>query len=46
MPKSNAKLSRKYKERYEVLKINYEDVCWKNIKFVGINNDYSIVERK
>ena len=46
MSKSNVKLSRKYKESYEVLKNKYEDACQKNIKLVKINNLYGIVERK
>ena len=46
MPKSNAKLNRKYKESYEVLKKNYEDVCQKNNKFVEVNNSYGLTERK
>ena len=46
MPKSNAKLARKYKERYEVLKNSYDNVCRKNIKFDKINNDYGLAERK
>ena len=46
MSKSNAKLSRKYEESYDVLKRNYEDVCRKNIKFVEVNNLYEIAERK
>ena len=31
MPKSNVKLTKKYKENFEVLKKNYEVVCQKNI---------------
>ena len=46
MLKSNAKLARKYKEKYEVLKNNYENICRKNIKFDEINNLYGLVERK
>jgi len=46
MPKSNAKLSKKYKEHFEVLKKNYEDVCRKNVKFIEINNSYGLAEGK
>src|ERR1044071_7486094 len=46
MPKSNAKLSKKYKESFEVLKKNYEVVCQKNAKFVEVNNLFGLVERK
>src|ERR1044072_4986242 len=46
MPKSNAKLSKKYKEQFEVLRKNYKDVCQKNVKFVKINNWYGLAEVK
>ena len=46
MPKSNAKLFKKYKESFEVLKKNYEVVCQKNAKFVEVNNLFGLAERR
>ena len=46
MPKSNAKLSKKYKEKFDVLKKNYDDVCRKNAKFVEVNKLFYLTEQK
>ena len=46
MPKSNAKLAKKYKESYEVLKKDYETVYQKNLKHVEINGLYHLAEQK
>src|ERR1044072_5804392 len=46
MPKSNAKLARKYKESYEVLKNKYDDIRQKNLKFVETNDLYHLAEQK
>src|ERR1044072_7065504 len=46
MPKSNSKVKRKYVEKFNVLKKNYDDVCQKNAKFIKVNNDYHLAEQK
>src|ERR1043165_9354750 len=53
MPKSNAKLARKYKEKYkvlwksdEVLKKSHEEIYKKNLKHVETNGLYHLTEQK
>ena len=46
MPKSNSKVKRKYIEKFEALKKNYEDVCQKNVKFVEVNKLFYQTEQK
>ena len=46
MPKSNSKVKRKYIEKFEALKKNYEDICQKNTKFVEVNKLFYLREQK
>src|ERR1044072_5087457 len=53
MPKSNAKLASKYKEKYEVLwksheilKKSHEEIYKKNLKHVETNGLYHLAEQK
>ena len=40
MPKTNACVARKYKEKYEELKRNYDNVCQKNVKHMKVNKRF------
>src|ERR1043165_6618807 len=53
MPKSNAKLARKYKENYEVLwksheilKKSHEEIYKKNLKHIETNGLFHLAEQK
>ena len=46
MPKSNSKVKKKYVEKFDALKKNYDDVCRKNAKFVVINESYYLKEQQ
>ena len=53
MPKSNAKLARKYKEKYEVLwkshevlKKSHEEIYKKNLKHIETNGLFHLAEQK
>ena len=46
MPKSKAKLKRKYEERFATLKKDYDIVCQKNLKHIEVNDLYHLAEQK
>ena len=46
MPKSNSKVKRKYVEKFDVLKKDYENVCQKNAKFDEVNKQYYLKEQQ
>ena len=46
MPKSKAKLKRKYVERYDALKKVHDDVCRKNAKYDVINKQYHLRDQQ